>query len=235
MVFEHVAHRHIAPAVGAGPIVVHVIGVAEDGRQGIGAGLGRLDRLGVVVAKGQILGQTFYPPDGGLADGTGEVAGHVETAIQIVHIFVLQIPHREQGAQPGGLVGDETCLVAGLVGITFQIHAAVVGGDAVDEASVAAVVGVVVEHHHLQRVVDVARQWPVLGLQHAVEVLLLVGQGCAALGQLLLCHILGSDAQCRPALVADRQHDVGQPLLEVTGAVLGAMGIVIVFHGTGGR
>jgi len=145
---------------------------------------------------------------------------------------VLEVPDLEVG-QPGGLVGDEARLVGRVGRVAFEVHAAVVGADAVDQRGVLLVVGVVVEHHHLQRRVAVVGDGPALGLQHGVGIALLGSQLAAGVAELRGGERLGTHAQCGAAGLRELQHRVGQRGLVVAGAVAGAVGAVVVADGLG--
>ncbi len=112
-------------------------------------------------------------------------------------------------------------------GFPLQVHAAVVGVDPVHRAGVGLVVGAGVEDHDLDGAVVVVRDGAVV-TDHVVEVGVLVAQAAAAGGQLARGHLLRLDGDAGAAWVGHRQDGAGQLGLEVAGAVVGAVGLVVV-------
>ncbi|EEF93615.1 hypothetical protein CATMIT_01753, partial [Catenibacterium mitsuokai DSM 15897] len=182
--FEHEAHRQIAPAIDPVGAAVVIVGVNRAKRVGAARGLGDGAVVGdVAVLVGQVLGETFDPPHGLLLHRRLEVAPHVEAAVEVVHVLVGQVPDLERRTQPLGFIGDEARLVARRRRIAFQVHAAVVGVDAEDRAGVDAVIVAAVEHRHFQAGVVVAGDRHAAGGELAVEIGFLPGHGGASAGQ----------------------------------------------------
>ncbi len=142
-------------------------------------------------------------------------------------VLVVEVPDREVGPQPLGLVGDEPRLVAGRGRVALQVHPAVVGVDAVDGPGVGLVVGAGVEDGHLDGGVAVVGDRPAV-LGDAVEERVLPAQARARRGEFGGGHLLGADGDAGAAGVPDGEHRVRQPLLEVADAVLGAVRLVVV-------
>ncbi len=131
-------------------------------------------------------------------------------------------------------MSDEARLVAGRGRVAFQIHAAVVGADAVDDGGVLGVVVVIIEHHYFQRGIVIVGYRLFAGLQHLVEVRFLFLQQRAGRLQLFGAHFLGADADAGAAGVAVDQDGVGEPGFEIAGAVVGAVGGVVILDRFGG-
>src|SRR5690606_35319077 len=228
VVLEHVPHGEVAAAVDARGVVA-VRGV-EQGAQRVRATacFGRRLRIGeTAVGVGDVLGEAFDPPDGRGGDVGVEVAVHVEATVEVVRVLVVEVPDLEVGPQPLGLVGDESRLVAGRRRVPFQVHAADVRVDPVHGAGVGLVVGAGVEVHDLDGALVVVRGGAVVS-GHVVEVGILVAQAAAAGGQLARGHLLRLDGDAGAAGVGHRQDGAGQLGLEVAGAVVGAVGLVVV-------
>ena len=228
VLLQHVPDGEVAPAVDARGVVA--VGGVEEGAQGVGAAACLGHGLGVgdtAVGVGDVLRESLDPPDRRGGDAGVEVAVHVEPAVEVVRVLVVEVPDLEVRAQPLGLVGDEARLVAGRRRVTLDVHAAVVGVDAVHGTGVRLVVGAGVEDHDLDRAVAVVGDGAAV-VDDAVEVRVLVAQAGAARRQLARGHLLGLDGDAGTARVGHRQHRVGQLRLQVAGAVVGAVGLVVV-------
>ncbi|AJX04875.1 putative secreted protease domain protein [Burkholderia mallei] len=228
MALEHEACRHVAPTVGARDVIARRIQRAEHVREAVRARARRVDRLLIVVLSRQIFGETLDPPDGRLRGARREIARHVVAAVEIVRELVLEVPDLELGPQPRRLVRNEARLVAGRGRIAFEIHAAVVGADAVDHRSIFSIVRVVVEDDELDRIVAVARHRLAPGLHHPVEVVVLLRDRRADRLQLRHRHVLRENAHARVARVTMREHRVGEPFLVVARAVVRAVARIAI-------
>ena len=205
LIVEHRGQRHVAAGrVADIPDIVIVAG-EEGGRHLFGDGCHAGRRRGQVAQEElrHVLADAFGEPHrriGRRARQGTETALEVVTPIEVVGVFVVQIPRlpdaRRTRPAARGDERDEARRVARIGRRAFQVDAAVVGGIAEEGGGVGGVVVLVLENDHFQRVVEIVRDRLVFrGAHQGHEGTLLLRQRFADVVELRGGQVVIADAQ----------------------------------------
>ena len=188
MPFEHETNGQVAPPIHLVRAVV-VGGRKQLVEQEVRAPGKRYRRL-VIVLFADVLRQALRPPEGIVVEGKSGI--DVEAPVQIVNVFVLQVPNAPR--QPVCDIGEETRLVVLVCWVSLQVDAAVIRVVAEEQARIGVVAVPVGVHDDLEVRVVVVRHRPVAGVQQLMEAVSSFGQRAASDGQVFVCQVFGTDA-----------------------------------------